>query len=199
MQGTLVSVLREKLDAKVKVLPTVMKRKFDQAFRYGFCFHPSCRLNALRYDERHVPRTWSPDVDVQAVFVNARVAALQVLEIFTDPAEELTIQGQPILALKAEQVRCSVCTCVRTVSLCGTSYSHTFHHCIKFKGGYHASTRKPPAHARPIALHHLTSLQLEEMREQLDQSITVAYQEALQIQKSLTKSVRPVPCDIKLK
>ena len=57
-----------------------------------------------RYDENKLPRTWSPDLDINALYVDARVQALKLLEIFSDPSDELTIQGLPIYSLSSDQV-----------------------------------------------------------------------------------------------
>ena len=129
-QTSLMRVLKEKLDGKTKLLPVLMKRSFDQQFR---CAAPTSCMPPMprRYDENRLPRTWAPDVDIQALYIMARVHALQVLELFADPADELTIDGRPIFSLPRDQ--------------------------------------------------------LDALRDQLDDAITLVYQEALAAQKSQVK------------
>ena len=145
-----------------------MKRRFDQIFRFRhkvFFFLQSFLINLLRYDEKKLPRSWTADVDINALYVDARVQALKILEIFSDPSDELTIQGLPIFSLPSEQVEvASYFGCYWGPESCSRFSYRLLHNEANF-----------------------VAMQAENLRDQLDQSILAVYQEALAVQSTMVK------------
>lgn len=87
-QNSLAVTLREKLENKKQLLPIIMKRRFDQAFRY---------------DENRVPRTWTPDLDVGKLYANALQQGLVLLNVFARPDDSFSLNGEPIFSLTSDE------------------------------------------------------------------------------------------------